>query len=298
MNRSFRNIVKEGGKVICPLFLVLPIFQANAQTSHDMYLSDPEVALQYELYIDSAANFASRQKWKDAERCTLEALRINPADRSNWLLWANLGEIRSRLGDNEGAIEAYTIGLSRNPESPKMLTGRASVLLLENRNEEALEDIESVLKIDEKAEWPLMIRGFMLLGQGKLDKAKEDFTKLTEYYPDYTPGYEGLARACVAEDNWQEALKFCDMAIEKDSNPDLWYLKVSLLADHDKLSEASEALREAMKKYPRNGNLFLLRAYIHKLSFRNEEMEIDMKLAKEYGADPHLIGIIEQKKTK
>ena len=40
---------------------------------------------------DSADNYMKRERWEDAERMIMGALRHEPANRSNWLLWSNLG---------------------------------------------------------------------------------------------------------------------------------------------------------------------------------------------------------------
>jgi len=243
----------------------------------------------YTLCVDSADYYATRHRWEDAERLTVKALRLEPANKSNWLLWSNLGDIRAELNDREGALTAYSIGLSQMPESRKMLSARAALLIEENRVDEAMEDLDAALRLDSTLQWPRMMRGMLELGQNRLKEAEEDFTILRKQYPDNRNALNGLARIRAIEGKQDEAVELYSESLKLEPDDMVWFYKITLLADMGKLQEASDDLYTAMKQFPRNGNLFLLRAYIHKLRFQNEEAEIDRKLATEYGADPALV---------
>ena len=97
--------------------------------------------------------------------------------------------------------------------------------------------------------------------------------------------------------NVKEALDMFSKSIDLNPDETTYIYKITLQADNGMLPEAAETLRSAMKQFPRNGNLFLLRAYLHKLNFQQEETEIALKLAKEYGADNHLIESLFPGKT-
>ena len=280
MNReNFETGIRKPGFLSeAIIFLILSVFSSSGV-----------FAQSYEACIDSADYYAGRKRWKEAERFTVRALRLEPANKSNWLLWANLGEIRSRLDDREGALTAYSIGLSQMPESRKMLSARAALYIEENRIEEALDDLNAALKLDSTLEWPRMMRGMIMLGENRLKEAEKDFSLLKSQYPENTHALNGLARIRALEGKPDEAVDLYAQSLAISPDDDVWFYKITLLADGGKLQEASDDLYLAMKQFPRNGNMFLLRAYIHKLRFENEEAEIDRKLALEYGADPSLV---------
>lgn len=285
---KFFNFI-TGSKLICSLsiifsFLILPYSAAleiKAQTS-----------VTFEELVDSAELYSSLKKWNKAEEMTIKALQLKPANKMNWLLWSNLAEIREKLDDIDGALTAYNIGLSLQPSSPKMRMGRAAVLMEVGRSEEAIADLSELIALDSIAEWPRMIRGMAHLGLGELNKAEEDFMVLKGINPENPQSYNGLAKIRAKQGKIKEAITLFSESLRINKDVDIYFYKISLQADNGMLPEASETLREAMKNFPRNGNLFLLRAYLHKLNFQQEEAEIALKLAKEYGADPQLIEVI------
>lgn len=294
MIRSEYNF-PTGGKNFCPLlfFTALFLFPAlKSEASHN-----PE-EISFETFVDSAEYYSRHKRWDDAERMTVNALRLKPANKTNWLLWSNLAEIRRNLNDNDGALTAYDIGLSLQPESEEMLSGRASLLIEEKRFTEALDDLDLLLRNDSTLEWPRMIRGMLLTDLGNREKAEKDFDILKNLYPDNPQAYNGLASIRAMEGDLDEAIKLYSHSLCIRPDEDIYFYKVLLQVDSGHLPDASETLREAMKKYPRNGNLFILRAYIHRKNFQNEEADIALKLAKEYGADTHLIENIFPKNTE
>ncbi|MDE5808287.1 MAG: tetratricopeptide repeat protein [Muribaculaceae bacterium] len=243
----------------------------------------------FEMYVDSADFYSAAKHWKEAEAMTIKALKIKPANKANWLLWANLAEIRKNLNDLEGAMEAYDIGLSMQPASAVMLSGRAELLIREGRNTEAIEDLDTLLKNDPTSENALTMRGWLFFDSGRLEEAEKDFASLKSSCPDHPQGYDGLAAIKSREGKPLEAIGLYAESLRIVPDEDNYFYMVSLQADCGNLQEAADSLREGMKEYPRSGKLYLLRAYLHKLNFQNEEAQIALKLAKEYGADLRLI---------
>ncbi|MDE5791862.1 MAG: tetratricopeptide repeat protein [Muribaculaceae bacterium] len=285
MNKSKHNF-PTGGKQVCSLlfFAITSIsFSSGAMAI------EPSDGLSFETMLDSAEYYSSHKQWDDAERMTVMALRLKPANKTNWFLWSNLAEIRRNLNDKEGALTAYDIGLSLQPTSAEMLSGRANLLIEERRLEDALEDLNLLLKNDSTAEWPRMIRGMVLLDMGDHQRAEDDFITLKNHYPNNRQAYNGLASIRATEGKLEEAIKLYSQSLSIEPDKEIFFYKVLLQAENGHLTEAAETLRDAMKIYPRNGNLFIMRAYLHKLNFQNDEAEIALKLAKEYGADSHLI---------
>ena len=70
----------------------------------------------YVELADSADNYIKHERWADAERVIVKALRHEPANKSNYLLWSNLGTVRTNMGDYNGALQAFDIGLSSAPK--------------------------------------------------------------------------------------------------------------------------------------------------------------------------------------
>lgn len=283
---KFQNF-KTRGKVICPLLLMLSY--AFSVDSKPQVNTDDALTTKFEMMVDSAEYYSSIKRWNDAERLTIKALKLRPANKSNWLLWANLAEIRRNLDDNEGALEAYNIGLSLQPQSASMLSGRAELYIQKGEKEEALKDLDNLIHLNPDAETARIMRGWMRFENRNLKNAEEDFNYVITKFPDNPQGYNGLAAIKSSNHLNEEALKLYSKSLDLQPDETIYFYKTVLLIDIGKLTEASDTLREGMKKFPRNGNLYLLRAYMHKLNFQNEEAEIAIKLAKEYACDSNLL---------
>lgn len=295
--RKLSEII-TGGKLICLLCVILwsALLSANGEINSGIsdikevnnIISDSISKRLYEIYLDSADRAIKAEMWSIAEKYTIKALKERPADKTNWLLWSNLGEIRRQGGNVEGALDAFNIGLSRNPDSRIMLNSRAAVLLELNNKELALEDLNHLLNLYPDSENGRIMRGVLYLEKGEIDNSKKDFNYVKDKYPENADSYAGLAQCYARDKNINEIISNSNESLKREDKESVHILKIITLAEDGKLAEAWEALRIAMKTHPRSGNLFLMRAYLHKLSFRNEEMAIDLKLAKEYGADSDL----------
>lgn len=242
----------------------------------------------YIQYVDSADYYIRREMWDKAEEMTVAALRKMPANKLNYLLWSNLGDIRSSKGDNSGALQAFDIALASSPSDPKILSKRAYVYLLEGKKQEAMDDINLSLKNDSIQEWALKMRAMLKLGDGKFDAAQNDYEMLIRHFPANHDAYTGLGKIFSARGDSEKAASMFRRSLEIKDTEEAWFLLVLLQIENDKVPKAKEDLLVALKRYPRSGNLFLLRGLIHKINFENDAAMIDRKIALDHGADREL----------
>lgn len=242
----------------------------------------------YIALADSADNYIKAENWEMAENTILTALRLEPGNFSNSLLLSNLGVIQTRQGRMEEALESYRLGLSIAPRSSVLYTNRARTYLHLRRYQDALADINETLTIDSIQEWPLQMRGFLLMSSDP-EGAKKDFTMLSKYYPHNALAMTGLAAVAEKEGNYNDALKYYDESIKLEDNPDTRFSRILLKINMEKYSEAAEDISESISLFPLEGQLYLIRGYLHKLNYRNEEAAIDKKIALEKGADKQLV---------
>lgn len=262
-------------KSIIITFSMISCLQTTAQT--------------YIQYVDSADYYIRRELWNQAEDMTIKALKTMPANKLNYLLWSNLGDIRSRKGDNDGALQAFDIALASSENNATILAKRAYVYLSKNDIENALIDINRSLQIDSVQEWPLQARASIRLNNGKYEEATSDFKSLHRHFPNNYEAYTGLGKIASARGDVKEAENCFRRSIALKDSEEARFLLILLLINNDKVSEAKEELLVSLKRYPRAGNLYLLRGVIHKINFENESAMIDRKIALDYGASPELV---------
>ncbi len=247
------------------------------------------MAQTYIQYMDSADNYIKRENWPEAERMTIAALKAKPANKLNYLLWSNLGDIRTRMEDYDGALQAFEIALSSAPKKEIILNNRAYTYLQKGDTEKAYEDINESLRLDSVQEWPLKMRGVLNLGKARYTDAEEDFNSLKSHFPENATAYSGLGKIAAIKGNGGLATSLFEKSLDLEQNDDTWFYLILINIENDNLQKAKEHLYVALKRYPRCGNLYLLRGVIHKKNFENDAAGIDRKIALDYGADPHLV---------
>lgn len=247
-----------------------------------------EIALasspRYIALADSADNYIKAENWEQAEKTILTALRLEPGNFSNSLLLSNLGVVQTQQGHMDDALESFRLGLSIAPGSSVLHSNRARTYLHLRRYEDALSDLNKSLEIDSLQEWALQMRGYLLVNSD-LEGAKRDFSRLYKLNPRNTMALTGLAAVAEKEGFNESALKYYDDAIRIEDNPDTRFARILLKINMQKYSEASEDISESISLFPQEGELYLIRGYLHKLNFRNEEANIDKKIALDKGAD-------------
>ena len=256
--------------------------------------TDPETpSAEYSRYlalVDSAQYFIGKEQWGEAARCTREALRLDPANVGNIMLFNNLGLATGMDGKFGEAMQCFDIALSRAPKSIPVLTSKAKIQIKAYDQVGALETLDTILSIDSVAEWPLQTRGLMRMMSADYKGAFSDFKTLTTQYPKNTWGYGGLAKCMEMQGYLAEAAGYYRDAIEHTIAGDEDRVEFQLglienLGHTEKLTEALEEAKQAIAESPHDGRLYLLRGWIKKKLLIYREAEDDKKLAIDYGVD-------------
>lgn len=241
------------------------------------------------MLIDSADYFLTHQKWEMASHYITKALRLQPANPTNGMLFSNLGICQANTGDYAASLQSFEIALIKSADSVKTLYNRARTHLMMDNQTEALIDLNSVLAIDSLMPEALQLRGAMLQKLGKTKSACHDFERLLTILPS-----DPLAMAATAEckatlGNFEEADSLYIKALDSGNTLDIYQSAIPYYLQTDQFQKADDAIYQALKNYPREGILYLYRAILHRSRFETTAFENDLKLAKEYGVDTQTI---------
>lgn len=259
-------------------------------------VADSDTSSQYYALVDSADRRLQIQQWASAEELLIKALRLEPANPGNTLLFSNLGVAQMQQGKNPEALRSFALALTRAPKSTVILTHRARLFLSEGRVEEAEEDLGSVLAIDSVNEWALQTRGLLRL-QTVLsgDSARfSDFDNLRKFHSDNPWGWFGAGVEAEEAGCRNEAEQYYRKSLDKRREPETVFRLAMLLIGDDRLPEGMELLRKSLKEFPDDGNLYAAMGWAHKKSYQKEESEADLKLAIQYGASAELVEWIKE----
>lgn len=73
----------------------------------------------YKELSEAALNCVAKDSLQKAEELFKKALKLEPANPHNALLFSNLGTIQRRMGNNEDAIESYTYALNLSSKTDR-----------------------------------------------------------------------------------------------------------------------------------------------------------------------------------
>lgn len=261
-------------------------FASIAISAQNLYATSP----QYLALVDSADNYIKKERWTEAEHTIISALRLEPANYTNSMLFSNLGVVRTEQGKYKDALEAFGLGLSIAPHSTAILNNRARTLMLMGDYSLAMDDLSQSLEMDSIQEWPLQMRGLLRINANDTAGAKRDFLLLAKKFHKNARAFSGLAKIAEWEGNNNDAIKYYDEAIIiNNDDPETRYARILLKIKTDKYSEAAQDIREGIDRFPNDPHFYLWRGYLHKLNYRNEEAEADKKIALNKGADPQFV---------
>lgn len=261
--------------------------QYTGSTAPDNNVNDlpPNMKPEYVQMADSASWYSDREMWDDAKRCTLQALRCDPANFGNAMLLSNLGIYEINLGNPVKAIEDFSLGLNLTPRSSTLLANRAKAYLLTGNSEAAEADLEKILEYTPDHSWALKMLGTIKAMRSDEEQAFAILSKIPD--PD-ADTLRILASIAWKKGDSERALELFDCLIKTAPTDESYADRALFLIDCDRLSEAADDIREGLKLNQRNGNLYLIRAFLHRILHENSLAEIDKKMAREYKADNDL----------
>ena len=265
------------------LFSPLPLQAAALPQSSDYY-----------TLADSAQYYIGHEQWKEAARCIREALRQQPANVGNAMLFANLGLATGMDGKYGEAMQCFDIALSRAPKSVPVLTSKAKIQILASDEDGALSTLDNIIELDSLTPWPRRTRGLMRLRRHQYKEAYDDFRFITDKFPTDSWGPGGMAKCMELQGLPSQAAGYYRDAIARclPEDPDLIEFQLGLienLGHADQLREALDVAADAIALHPHEGRLYLLRGWIRQKLLIYREAEADKKLALDYGVDPQIV---------
>lgn len=174
--------------IICSLFII---------TSVASFAQDKS----YEEYVEEALTYTESKDYHSAERAYKAALKKEPTNAANVMLYMNLGTIQRDLGKYEEALLAYNLLAEKYPTLKYVLDSRAKLYCDMGLYDNALLDYNAVLIEDPNNVNVLYDRGMVLLSLQKYDEAKADFEKIVSIDKNNLAANVGLARVMTRKKN-------------------------------------------------------------------------------------------------
>ncbi|MCM1152852.1 MAG: tetratricopeptide repeat protein [Muribaculum sp.] len=230
-----------------------------------------------------------KAQWTDASRCINAALKAQPASPTNPMLFANLGICQTELGQYNDALRSFEIALIKNPDSPKILTNRARTHIYVGNDSDAISDLTRALACDSIYTRALFMRSSLLMKMSRLEEAEADLNVLARHGLADANVLASLGRCASVRGDIKESQRLFSQALREGPEPDTYVIIAVEQINNNLLNEAEETVYQGIKDFPREGELYLVRALLHRRRFQNNEAEIDKKIAMEYGVESQII---------
>lgn len=287
-------------RITAILFSLLVVVAGMAMSQGRADSPKPEIGSErYYQLVDSADRRLALKQWTLAEEALKNALREEPGNPGNTLLFSNLGVAQMEQGKATEALQSFSLALTRAPKSTVILTHRTRVLISLGRDKEALGDLGAILAIDSINEWALQTRGLIRLQSagGENRERFDDFRVLARNHAENPWGWFGLGVECEEKGEEAMAVEYYRKAYGLGHDAEISFRLAMLLLKRNDIPETMALLREALKENPTDGNLYAAMGWAHKKTYQTEESAADLKLARQYGASPEILKWIESTGT-
>ncbi|MDD6787213.1 MAG: tetratricopeptide repeat protein [Bacteroidales bacterium] len=238
----------------------------------------------YDGWITASFDALDEDNNQRAEQCLKNAMRLEPANPQNGLLFVNLGTIQRRLGKLQDAEISYTCAISLLDENTVAYSTRASLYAEIEQYQKAIDDYSVVISRNPEDEDALYERSLCRLMNNDTIGARLDLETIDKFNPKSAKSRLGMAMVYKAMGENAMAVELYDALIK--ANPKSW----SLLRDRAEVYFFSKRLGAAMldidKSIQMNGRdplSYFLRAKIRWAKGDREYARRDLNRAIELG---------------
>lgn len=250
----------------------------------------------YDEWVTRSFDMMEADSIAQAEESIKQAMRIEPANPRNGLLFMNLGTLQRRQGKLEDAEVSYSCAISLLTEMPNVRQNRAQLYTEMERYQDAIEDYTILLQNEPQNEDWLYERALCRLMSHDTIGARTDLEFIDTFNPHSAKSRLGMAVVYKAQGEYAMAADLYDALIK--ANPNSW----SLLRDRaeayylsNRMGSALEDINEAIKRNPQDPMCYVLRAQIRYARGDKEYARRDLNIAREKGIPLPIISQLIEK---
>lgn len=226
----------------------------------------------YDDLIHKAMDAVEMDSLQQAEQLFTEALKLEPANMRNALVFFNLGTIQRRMGKKKEALESYSLALNRTPYSVTMLLNRASLLLEMDYLDKAFVDYCDVLDIDRENKEALMYRAYIHMKRRMYHNARLDYRAFLELEPGNKTARIGMAMVNQKDKRFQESLEeFNRLIVDYPRDVSLLKARAELEIEMNSLDMALLDLENAARLTPNDPEIYVMCGDIYLMQDKRRE---------------------------
>ena len=264
-------------------FLLLLVVVASGTYATKVLAQNDSIST-YEEWITASFDALDENNNAQAEQCLKNAMKLEPANPQNGLLFVNLGTIQRNQQKYQDAEISYTCAISLLEENTVALSTRASLYAEMEEYQKAIDDYSVIIGRNPENEDALYERALCRLMNNDTVGARFDLETIDKFNPKSAKSRLGMAMVYKAMGENAMAVELYDALIKV--NPNSW----SLLRDRAEVYFFSKRLGAALididKSISMNGKdplSYFLRAKIRWAKGDREYARRDLNRAVELG---------------
>ena len=202
-------------------------------------------------YLDLARVCYLQEHYDDMLATAQQAAQLVPDNETPYFLQA---QAYHKLGDSIHTIVALTQAISRKEDFTEAYLMRGQVLLEMKQYNEALEDVDFLLKHDSIDEEALRLAAEVQQGLGNEDEAVTYYRKVIDLNPFNEHSYEQIALIHARKKEYEQAIATLDEALEINEKAQLYQLRGKLKMDSGDKEGALADMKKALELNPESEN--------------------------------------------
>lgn len=211
----------------------------------------PSYGQTYNEVVERAMKCALGDSLVQAEQLFRQALKMDPNNARNALLFSNLGTVLKRMGRTDEAIEAYTMALNITPYSTAMLLNRGTLYLDKGLDSKAYVDFCNVIDLIPENIEARLYRAYIYMQRREYKEARIDYNVIVGKEPSHKAARIGLAMLDQREGNLTAARDKLDLLIgEFKDDASLLIMRANLDLERGYPESAVIDLEEALRLNP------------------------------------------------
>lgn len=264
-------------------FLLLLVVVASGTYATKALAQNDSIST-YEEWITASFDALDENNNAQAEQCLKNAMKLEPANPQNGLLFVNLGTIQRNQQNYQDAEISYTCAISLLEENTVAFSTRASLYAEMEEYQKAIDDYSVIIGRNPENEDALYERALCRLMNNDTVGARFDLETIDKFNPKSAKSRLGMAMVYKAMGENAMAVELYDALIK--ANPNSW----SLFRDRAEVYFFSKRLGAALididKSISMNGKdplSYFLRAKIRWAKGDREYARRDLNRAVELG---------------
>ena len=226
----------------------------------------PICAQDYQTNVKRAMELLGNDSIDNAETLLREALKLQPAIKSNAIIYQYLGRIEERRGNQQQALKHYETGLNISPSTLGILMDRAALYMRMGNEKKALADYNSVIEFNADHTGALFVRAYLYTKQHMYKPARADYEHLIQLEPANLNAHLGLILLNEKTGRPQEAMEAINALVQLHPRESrLYAVRAGMEEERKQYEPAQHDYDQAIALEPGNADYLMARAsfYIH-----------------------------------